>query len=378
MKLSSSRRLASKVTLTAALALSSCSTASGQATTAPAPATGISAASLSATGAASSPATPVATATVASAATQARVTTTTKGSTPKAALTVPAPRSPLESLPPTRNVTPTGLTATETGGGYTQVTIPGRASGHTGTAYVWFPPGYTAKANAKRTYPVIEVFHGFKPSPLGYFSYYHLDRLMADEVKAGRMREAVIVLPDWAPNNQDTECVDGGGTNVRMETWLTQDVPAWIAQTYRVARARTSWAGYGASTGGWCGMMAAALHPQTFGAAVSLGGQGYPEFDPPYIPFQPDSALGRRYDLTRVLREQAPPVALWMLTSATDKYSYPTSKTMIDATREPTSVTALVLPSGRHHPTVWLPYFPDSIKWLGTNVPGFAADKSAR
>lgn len=280
--------------------------------------------------------------------------------------------SPLEALPATSNAAPPALTRTPSGGGYAQVSIPGPASGHTGSAYVWFPPSYGTPGHETTQYPVIEVFHGFQPAPLAYFSYYRLDTTIARLVAAHRMREAIIVIPDWAPGHLDTECVDGGGTNVKMETWLMQDVPDWLARTYRVARDRGSWAGLGASTGGWCGLMAATLHPATFGSAISLGGQGYPEFDPPYIPFQPDSPLGQRYDLTRVLREQAPPVALWMLTTKTDKESYPTSKTMIEAAKAPTSVTATVLESGRHHPMFWLPHVPAALQWLGANAPGFA------
>lgn len=305
-------------------------------------------------------------------ATQPTARPTRAGATPAAALAVSLP-SPLESLPATGDTAPGDLTGTPGGGGFTQVTIPGPASGHTGTAYVWFPPSYGTPGHETTRYPVIEVFHGYKPSPLGFFTYYHLDETMAQLVRQRRLREAIIVIPDWAPGGLDTECVDGGGQNVKMETWLTQDVPEWLARTYRTARDRASWAGYGASTGGWCALMAATLHPQTLGAAISLGGQGYPEFDPPYIPFQPDSDLGRRYDLTRVLREQAPPVALWLLTATTDKYSYPTSHTMIQAAKAPTSLDAVVLDSGRHHPMFWLPHVPASLTWLGTAAPGFAA-----
>lgn len=295
-----------------------------------------------------------------------------------AASTVPraiTARSPLQALPPTQDIAPVGLTRTPSGGGYTQVTIAGATSGHTGTAYVWFPPSYGRPGQEHATYPVIEVFHGYKPAPLAFFTYFHLDEEMATLVAAHRMREAVIVIPDWAPGGLDTECVDGGGANPAMETWLMQDVPDYVARTYRVARDRGSWVGYGASTGGWCALMAATLHPATFGSAVSGGGQGYPEFDPPYIPFQPDSPLGQRYDLTRVLRDEAPPVALWMLTSRTDQYSYPTTRTMIAAAKAPTSVDAVVLASGRHHPMFWLPYIPASLEWVGATAAGFGSAK---
>lgn len=69
---------------------------------------------------------------------------------------------------------------------------------------------------------------------------------------------------------------------------------------------------------------------------------------------------------------QKPPVAPWGLTAKTDKYSYPTSRTMIEAAKAPTSLTATVLSSGRHHPMFWLPHVPAAMAWLGTAVPGFA------
>ncbi len=257
-------------------------------------------------------------------------------------------------------------------GGYEDFTVPGPVSGYTGTVTVWFPPSYVTTAGAHRTYPALETFHGYLPSPLAYFSVFQLDSVIAQNVAAHTMREPVVIIPHWAPGLLDTECVNGGPGHIRMEDWLTRDVPAWAYTHLRLASGRASWATLGASAGGWCALMSTMLHPRTFGSAISLGGYARPDFDPPYVPFGPDSPLGHRYDLIALARTAPPPVALWVLSSKPDMLANPQSTALTAAVRPPTSVTPTVLPSGGHRSSVWTPYFPEALAWLGAHSAGFA------
>ena len=294
------------------------------------------------------------------------------GDSAKAAVDRDVGTDPLTSLPTAvRDSTHPSLTLTATGG-YENVTVPGPISGYTGQITVWFPPSYTAPGNAHRLYPVLETFHGYLPSPLGYFSVFHLDSVIESLAQAHRMREAVVVLPHWAPNLVDTECVDGGPGRIRMEQWVAQDVPRWVYTHLRVASGRSSWASLGASAGGWCALLSTMHHPRLFGAAISLGGYARPDFDPSYVQFTPDSASGKRYDLIALARSAPPAVALWVLSSHPDKLSYPQTAALTATARSPLSVTPTLLATGGHRASVWTPYFPAALTWLGRVSAGFA------
>lgn len=295
-----------------------------------------------------------------------------RGEPARAAVDTRVGADPLSTLSTTaRASVRLALTPTATGG-YEHFTVPGPISGYSGTVTVWFPPSYTRPADARRVYPVVETFHGYLPAPLATFSVFHLDAVVESLARQHRLREALLVIPHWAPNRLDTECVDGGPGRIRMEQWLTQDVPRWVYTHLRVAAGRSSWATLGASAGGWCTLMATTLHPDVFGSAISLGGYARPDFDPSYVPFGPNSELGRRYDLVRLARQAPPAVALWVLASRPDSLSYPQTTALAAATRAPMSVTPTILPSGGHRSSVWEPYFPSALTWLGHVSRGFA------
>ena len=258
----------------------------------------------------------------------------------------------------TRTATVRRLATATAYGGYTEYTVHGPVSGHTGKVIVWFPPTYETDTTPT---PVLTAFHGFRPSPLGYFSVYELDSLIEKQVDAGAMRAPVVVLPAWGPlalhhalmlpdwgtdKKIDTECVDG--PNLKMEQWLTVDVPAWVRANLHVSQDRKSWATIGASAGGWCALMATMMHSDTYSAAISLGGYARPVLDPPYIPFTPDSPEGRRYDLVALAKKTPPPVSVWTLTSRPDAMWFQSTSALTAAARKPFSVTPTVLESGRH------------------------------
>lgn len=295
-----------------------------------------------------------------------------RGAPPATATEAGTGASPVASLPTTaRDSLPLHLTPS-TWGGYQTFTVPGRASHLSGQVTVWFPPDYTS--GKARTSPVLEMFHGYLPAPLATFGVFHMDALLHGLSAKSRINPPLVVIPHWAPGRLDTECVNGGRPgDPAMETFVTQDVPAWVYEHFRVPASRESWATMGYSAGGWCSMMSTMLHPTTYSAAISLGGYAQPALDPPYIPFSKDSAAWRRYDLVALAKSRPPAVALWTLTSKPDRLSAPLA---INAeARAPMSVTPTVLTTGSHRASVWEPYIGPSLDWLGHTSPGFAAPR---
>ena len=267
-------------------------------------------------------------------------------------------------------VPPTHLPALPGSGSRFTYTVKGRASGITSTVVVQLPPGYDP--SSPQRYPVLETFQGYPGQPTQWLNVLHLDQAVDQASAAGKLVAPIIVSPQTeVPIGVDSECVDGGGSNPKVETWLTTDVPNWVVSHFAVRTDRQSWATIGLSAGGWCAAMAAMRHPGTYSAAVVMAGYFTPWFGPYYRPFEAKSALGREYNLLTLARKSPPPVAIWLETSHADRDSYPTSALFLRDVRKPTAVTATVLQDAGHRMSVWVQELPGALTWLGSSVPGF-------
>ena len=256
--------------------------------------------------------------------------------------------------------------------GVISYTVRGPLSGITATVVVQLPPYYTNPGNARVRYPVLQTFPAIPGDTRIWIDTMNLGGVVAREAAAKKVAPALIVSPQVeVPPGVDTECVNGSPGNPQVETWLTRDVPNWVAHTFRVKTDRASWATIGLSAGAWCAAMATMLHPAQYSAAIILGGYFHPDFGPVYYPYPPNSKVPDRYDLAALTRKNPPPVALWMETSHVDTLSYHSSAAVIKAARPPMSVDAVVLQHAGHRLTVWEPLVPVSLRWLGRNVSGF-------
>jgi S-formylglutathione hydrolase FrmB len=236
---------------------------------------------------------------------------------------------------------------------------------------VGVPAGYDPAA-ADTDYPVLETFSGYPSSPTQWVKTMRLQAVLAEQVTAHRIRPTVVVSPQVeVPAGVDTECVNGEPSSPQLETWLTQDVPNWLVAHFRVRTERSSWATIGLSAGGWCAAMAAMLHPAQYGAGVVMGGYFRPLFGPSYEPYQPGSALAKRYDLVALAKRSPEPLALWVETSHADPVSYTSSTALLKAAKSPLSVSATILQNAGHRIGIWQNLLPGALSWLGQNVPGF-------
>lgn len=252
--------------------------------------------------------------------------------------------------------------------------VKGPLSGLTGAIFVQLPGGYITPGNAAVRYPVIETFSGIPGDPRIWIGKMNLGGVVAQAAAAKRIRPVLIVSPQMEfPAGVDTECVNGTVGNPQVETWLTRDVPNWVADTFRVQTDRTSWAAAGLSAGGWCAAMATMLHPAQYAAAIVMGGYFRPEFSAFYYPYPPRSQLAARYDLVALTKRNPPPVAFWLETSHMEGSAYASSAAFLAAAKPPLAVDATVLQHAGHRDTVWQGLLPTSLIWLGANVRGFKA-----
>ncbi len=254
----------------------------------------------------------------------------------------------------------------------TTVTVSGGASGITAPVTVVLPKGYFDPANATRRYPVVEAFPGYPAPSQDVPLHFPLSPTNQQLVTSVAMGPVIWVIPTvWYPAGRDSECVNGPPGTPQVETWITQDVPRWLQAHYRVQPARSSWATFGSSAGGWCAAMVALLHPDQYGAAISLGGYFSPKWGN-WVPYPVGSAGYERYDLVRLARTNPPPVALYAFASRQDNVAYPSTRALVAAARAPLAVTANTADDGGHRLSVWTPIFAPALAWLGAHVPGFA------
>jgi pimeloyl-ACP methyl ester carboxylesterase len=260
--------------------------------------------------------------------------------------------------------------------GVISYTVTGPLSGIVGTVVVQLPPGYTNPSNALVRYPVMEAFQGYPGDPTSWTrtNGMNLGGVAAQQAAAKRMRPVLVVSPQVEiPRGADSECVNGSAGKPQVETWLTRDVPNWVAHTFRVQTNRSSWVAIGLSVGGWCAAMAAMLHPAQYGAAIVMGGYFRPDFGPYYVPYMPDSPLVARYDLVALSKKNPPPVAVWLESSHADPVSFDSSAAFVLAAKSPMAVSAIILQHAGHRVSLWQGLLPGSLTWLGANVPGFRA-----
>jgi len=253
-----------------------------------------------------------------------------------------------------------------------EVQVPGPRSGLTASALLVLPPGYTSAAAAHTTYPVLEAFHGWPGTPGQWLDAMGLLPSVDAAVAQHHLAQPLVVIPALeVPAGRDTECVDGAAGQPQLETWLTQDVPQFLTAHYRVRAGRSAWATTGLSMGGWCANMAAMLHPQQYGAALSFG--GYFALDlGRWKPWPAGSPQARRYDLVSLAQHDPPPVALWATSSPTDGLSWPSTRTVASEAGGGLTMTLVAQPHAGHRTSVWAGQLPTALAWLGTTEAGFS------
>jgi len=246
-------------------------------------------------------------------------------------------------------------------------TVVAQRSNAAGQVVVSLPVGYDPAS--PRTYPVVLGLHGF---PSGPMSFVGLPFITTADLLASQheLASSIVVVPRIdTPATLDTECVNGGPGEPQTDTWLTHDIPAWVAQHFRVELTRSAWAAVGYSYGAWCAASITMRHPDVFGAAIVMLGYFRPDFSRGYDPLTTSTLHG--YDLVNIARRAPPPVAMWVLTSRSDSLSYPTTSAFLSAARAPLEVAGTILATGGHRDSVFEPFIPAALRWLGQTLPGF-------
>lgn len=282
-----------------------------------------------------------------------------------------APVGPVQRAPLQDPALP-GLTKTSQGQ-YIQVRIPGRASDVSSTALVHLPAGYLDHPD--RRYPVLLAFHGIPGSPAVWNNAFALGTRLDQLAARGQIEPTIVVMPSVFPGAHDTECVDPSSGHDRYETWITQDITAWVRDHLRPIEDPFAWATAGYSAGGWCASMISVRHPDVARASISLGGYFVVDYDKGQEWTRPDDPA---YDLPAIVGREKPAVAMYFVSGGEDPLSQPSLGQMERAVSDPTSLTVRRTVHGGHIVTLWQGRLSASLTWLGGHAAGFSPIATGR
>lgn len=263
-------------------------------------------------------------------------------------------------------------TTDSTGSRVVTFTVNGAASHLSMTAYAYLPPGYAQAPLNTEALPVIEVLDGFPGTPMSWLRRLRLQQRLDTEIQAHRMPPTVVVLPYQTPDlRHDTECVNARG-GLAAETFLIQDVPAAVAQRFRVRTDGAAWGLIGYSAGGFCSVNLALRHPDRYAAAASLSG---------YFQAVTDRTTGNLYrgdladknensPLWRLEHLPVPPVAVYLTAAHDDPRIYQQMRMFAAAAKPPLKVTTASTALGGHTIAAWQPMIAPALDWLGSWLAG--------
>ncbi|MFF3850131.1 alpha/beta hydrolase [Streptomyces sp. NPDC002328] len=249
-----------------------------------------------------------------------------------------------------------------------QVAIAGRTTGIDSPAYVYLPPEYFDPQQRTRTFPAVVILTGYPGTAKALVDKLQYPRTARELAKDGRMEPTILVMlrPTVAPP-RDTECVDIPG-GPKTESFFAKDLPAAVAEHYRVNKKPGSWGVIGNSTGGYCALKLAMHHPGVFAAGAGLS----PYYTAPTDPttgdlFHGDKKLRNEADLRWFLKHRpAPDTSLLVTSSKVGESNYkPTLKFIeeVKATNK-TRISSIILESGGHNFNTWRREIPATLQWV--------------
>ncbi len=157
-----------------------------------------------------------------------------------------------------------------------KVTIPPSVS-HFSTrpAYVYLPPAWFAKVTP--SLPTLILLPGEPGSASDWSNDGDADTTADAFAGSHHGRAPIIVMPD--PNGTrtvDSECVDSRFGDA--ETYLVEDVPAFVHSRFGASRSPGSLSIAGLSAGGTCSVMLALRHPSIYPTFASFSGFASPQY----------------------------------------------------------------------------------------------------
>jgi enterochelin esterase-like enzyme len=255
-----------------------------------------------------------------------------------------------------------------------RMTVPGKISHLSRTAYVYLPPQYFRAGYSRFHFPVIELFPGFPGTPVDWIDVMGFTTAYAALLADGVVKPAVLVMPDT-----------NGGVRISLQclnvrhgpqdaTYLAEDLPSYLPTVLRVQPPGPAWGLAGYSEGGYCAANLALVYRLHWGAAGILSGYFSPGRDqlgdPPRLvnPFGHDKHALR--ENTPRLRIADLPVSdaipqFWLGVGSRDVLGLRDAHNFqrLLVARQPTARLDIV-PGGGHTMATWRALTPPLLEWM--------------
>ncbi|MGH3275320.1 MAG: alpha/beta hydrolase [Streptosporangiaceae bacterium] len=254
------------------------------------------------------------------------------------------------------------------------LTVRGRASHITRSVYVFLPPQYFQPGYQKYHFPVIELIHGYPGQPQDWITVLGVNAELDALVSQHAARPAVLVMPDAnGTRGVSLQCLNQAG-GPQDDTFLSKDVPAYIAARLRVQQPGTGWGIAGYSEGGFCAANLALRHGRVYSFAGVLSGYFRPYPNQLVNPVREVSPFGgnRRaaqlntpVDLLRSLPAGRPIPQFWLgagLLDAQDVHNAQKFGQLLQI-RQP-GVTIKLVPGDGHTMPTWRGLLPSMLDWM--------------
>jgi len=277
----------------------------------------------------------------------------------KRAVVRPAPGDPLSDV----WRAPPGMPAK---GVVSPVTIPGTISQFAARpGWIYLPPAYLATPRAEL--PVLVLVNGQPGNTDNWLGGGDLaTRLDAFAAQHDGLAPVVVIPDDLTRVTLNPMCLDSRLGNAF--TYLTEDVPNWIANHLQVDLNPKSWAFGGFSNGGTCALQLAVTAPHRYPTFLDLGGDDRPSTgtvtQTVSAAFGGDAARFHRVNPLDILaRQRFPGVAGQFAIGLDDPYR-PATERAYQASRAAGMDVRLHESPGGHSWTVWGPAFTTALPWL--------------
>ncbi|MFI5913199.1 alpha/beta hydrolase-fold protein [Dactylosporangium sp. NPDC051541] len=238
--------------------------------------------------------------------------------------TVAAPR--LVTPAPGRGLAPVWRRPAELGlhGRLMNTPIPGTRSGFTARpAWVYLPPAYLSTPRAQL--PVLVLISGQPGTPRDWLDGGHVETLMNDFARHHDGLAPIVVMPDGLGSVMANPlCMDSKLGNA--ETYLADDVPAWLREHLDVDPDPRHWAVGGYSYGGTCALQLGVRRPDRYPTFLDISGQDEPTLNDRKstvaAAFGGDAAAFARANPRDILAARQFPDSLALLVSGRDDTDY--------------------------------------------------------
>jgi enterochelin esterase-like enzyme len=251
------------------------------------------------------------------------------------------------------------------------VTITGAASQLSSHAYVYLPPQYFQARYANTRFPAVEVLTGYPGRDADLIQGIPFPQSLLALIDAGRAQPVVLVMTRPAVTYpRDTECTDVP-SGPQVQTFFGTDLPAAVAHAYRVRP--TAWGAAGISTGAYCAVKLAMMHPDLFGAAASMSGYGLALRDRTTGDLWGGSHVLRNLnDLEWRLRHlPAPPISV-LATMGSAEHGFdelPDFHRFLGLVKPPMRITSIVFAGRGHSKASFAAELPQVLTWLCGQIP---------